>query len=92
MPDTCRHCLRLCNARPRGLCFTCYESREIRAMYPRHDPCGKEIDDDGHPTASMTMAELDAFIEMRRATMPGGNTEKHERARRGPALQPRSRK
>lgn len=41
MRKPCRHCRNPKATRPRGLCWTCYQSPAIRAAYPSTSPLGR---------------------------------------------------
>lgn len=58
----CRHCCQNKIARPRRLCFRCYYTPAIKALYP---PCPRL-----GPRPEQTAAELDALVEERRRTAP----------------------
>lgn len=64
----CRHCGRDKVNRPRGLCWTCYYTPGVRAMFPVTSKYGEKavrVDTD-----EPTEAELDAMIAEQLPTMP----------------------
>lgn len=60
--EPCLNCPRPANRR-RGLCYSCYDKPEVRNKFA---PIFKPAVD----TDNMTEAELDAFVESRRAEPP----------------------
>jgi hypothetical protein len=66
----CRHCDRECEGFSRGLCRPCWRKKDIRDLHPMEIRQTAGI---RHSDEDATEAELDALIESRRPTMPGGD-------------------
>lgn len=70
MKGLCRHCGRAKINRPRGLCWSCYYKPGVRESIPSKAIHASKAARGEVDTGVMSEAELDAFIESQRATMP----------------------
>lgn len=73
----CRHCTKRVVARPRGLCWGCYERPDVKALYPISDsrhafrgldvqpPTSKPLPTDAPPGSLAKMKVLRKRLEMR---------------------------
>lgn len=85
--NVCNHCQRQFTYPYRGrrLCWPCHQKPEIRDLYTieQYALDRRQVEQKRDVTARMTEAELDAFIEARRATMPTAKRHKGHKGHKG---------